>query len=155
MASWAEFAAAEPELAARVQERFQIRKHKTLATLRRDGSPRISGIEIQFEGGQMVLGMMPDSRKLSDLRRDARLAIHSPTDDPPAERPAAWRGEAKISGQATFVDSPSSSGGGTGSAPSVHIDIAEVVFTQLNEQGDRLVVESWHPGVGRRRIERE
>jgi hypothetical protein len=155
MASWAEFAAAEPELAARVQERFQIRKHKTLATLRKDGSPRISGIEVQFEAGQVVLGMMPNSRKLADLRRDARLAIHSPTDDPPLERPAAWLGEAKISGRATFLDSPASSGGGTGSPPSVHIDIAEVVFTHLNEQGDRLVVESWHPGVGRRRIERE
>ena len=34
MSSWAEFAASEPELAARVEERFSIRKHKTLATLR-------------------------------------------------------------------------------------------------------------------------
>lgn len=154
MASWGAFAAAEPELAARVQERFQIRKHKTLATLRKDGSPRISGIEIQFEGGQMVLGMMPDSRKLADLRRDPRVAIHSPTDDPPAERPAGWRGEAKVSGRALLFED-SSVREGQGAAPSVQIDIAEVVFTHLNERGDRLVVESWHPGVGKRRIERE
>jgi hypothetical protein len=151
MASWAEFSAAEPELAARVEERFGIRKHKTLATLRKDGSPRISGIEIQFDDGQVVLGMMPDSRKLADLRRDPRLAIHSPTDDPPAERAAAWPGEAKISGRALLVDAPAT-GGGT--APLVRIDISEVVFTHLNEQGDRLVVESWHPGGGRRRMER-
>src|SRR5690349_3584442 len=121
MASWAEFAAAEPELAARVEERFAIRKHKTLATIRKDGSPRISGIEIQFEQGQIVLGMMPESRKLADLRRDPRVAIHSPTDDPPLDRPAAWRGEAKISGRAVLFES------------SVEIDVTEVVFTHLNE----------------------
>ena len=40
MPSWAEFAAAEPELAAKVRERFGIRKHKTMASLRKDGSPR-------------------------------------------------------------------------------------------------------------------
>ena len=147
MASWAEFAGAEPELAARVEERFAIRKHKTLATLRKDGAPRISGIETQFNDGQLVLGMMPDSRKLADLRRDPRLAIHSPTDDPPAERPAGWRGEAKISGRAVLVD-------GSSTAPMVQIDISEVVFTHLNDQGDRLVVESWHPAGGKRRIER-
>lgn len=149
MASWAEFVAAEPELAARVEERFAIRKHKTMATLRKDGSPRISGIEIQFEDGQMVLGMMPDSRKLDDLRRDPRVAIHSPTEDPPADSPPAWRGEAKVSGRANLLDSPSPSAG-----PSIHIDITEVVFTHLNEAGNRLVVESWHPGGSTRRLER-
>jgi pyridoxamine 5'-phosphate oxidase-like protein len=150
MASWADFAAAEPELAARVEERFGIRKHKTLATIRKDGSPRISGIEIQFDDGQVVLGMMPDSRKLADLRRDPRVAIHSPTDDPPVERPAAWKGEAKISGRATLPEASSP----TGEGPSIQIDIAEVVFTHLNEQGDRLVIESWHPGGGKQRLER-
>jgi hypothetical protein len=43
MAGWAAFTAAEPRLAGQIQERFAIRKHKTLATLRKDGSPRISG----------------------------------------------------------------------------------------------------------------
>ena len=40
MASWAEIEAAAPELAARARERFDAFRHKTLATLRRDGSPR-------------------------------------------------------------------------------------------------------------------
>ena len=30
--------------------RFDVRKHKTLATVRSDGSPRISGIEVEFAG---------------------------------------------------------------------------------------------------------
>ncbi len=83
MASWAEFASAEPALASRVKERFAIRKHKTLATLRKDGSPRISGIEVEFADGELFLGMMPGSLKLRDLERDPRLALHSPTEDPP------------------------------------------------------------------------
>ncbi len=83
MASWAEFASAAPALASRVRQRFDVRKHKTLATLRKDGSPRISGIEVEFADGELFLGMMPGSLKLYDLERDPRLALHSPTEDPP------------------------------------------------------------------------
>jgi hypothetical protein len=43
----------------------------TLATLRRDGSPRISGTEVEFTDGQVWLGMMPGSLKALDLRRRA------------------------------------------------------------------------------------
>jgi hypothetical protein len=149
MASWAEFASAEPGLASRVAERFGIRKHKTLATLRKDGSPRISGIEVEFANGELFLGMMPGSRKLRDLERDPRLAIHSPTDDPPPGNPAGWPGEAKIAGQAVDVsDSPDAGG------RRFRIDITEAVLTHLNEGGDQLVVESWRPGKGSTRLER-
>jgi len=151
MASWAEFASAEPALASRVKERFAIRKHKTLATLRKDGSPRISGIEVEFVNGELVLGMMPDSLKLRDLERDPRLAIHSPTDDPPPGNPPGWPGEAKLAGYAlevAFPDSPVAGG------RRFRIDITEAVFTHLNEAGDQLVVESWRPRNGVRRLER-
>jgi hypothetical protein len=151
MARWAEFAAAEPALASRVEERFEIRKHKTIATLRRDGSPRISGIEVEFANGELLLGMMPDSLKMRDLERDPRLALHSPTEDPPAGNPAGWPGEAKIAGHAVEVDfSDSPVAGGR----RFRIDITEAVLTHLNKAGDRLVVESWHPGKGSARIER-
>jgi len=151
MANWAEFASAEPALASRVQQRFDIRKHKTLATLRKDGSPRISGIEVEFADGEVFLGMMPDSLKLRDLERDPRLAIHSPTDDPPEGNPRAWAGEAKLAGYArevTFPGSPVADG------RRFRIDITEVVLTHLNDAGDRLVIESWRPGKGSRRLER-
>lgn len=151
MASWAEFAAAEPALAARVEERFGIRKHKTLATLRQDGSPRISGIEADFVDGELYLGMMPDSVKLRDLDHDPRLALHSPTDDPPSENPSGWVGEAKIAGRAVEVNFASSPVLG---ARRFRVDIAEVVLTHLNDAGDQLVVESWREGRGRRRVER-
>jgi hypothetical protein len=151
MASWAEFASAEPALASRVEERFGIRKHKTLATLRKDGSPRISGIEVEFANGELLLGMMPDSLKLRDLERDPRLAIHSPTDDPPKDNPRGWPGEAKLAGYAHEVDFPDSPVAG---GRRFRIDITEAVLTHLNEVGDQLVVESWRPGNGVRRLER-
>jgi hypothetical protein len=150
MARWSAVRAAAPDFAARVEERFAIRKHKTLATVRQDGSPRISGIETEFENGEIYLGMMPNSRKLHDLRRDPRLAVHSPSEDPPIDRPAGWRGEAKIAGRALDVPEAASPEPGR-----IRLDITEVVLTSLNEAGTRLVVESWHPGRGLQRLERE
>jgi len=151
MASWAEFASAEPALASRVQQRFDIRKHKTLATLRKDGSPRISGIEVEFADGELFLGMMPGSRKLDDLERDPRLALHSPTDDPPPGDPRGWPGEAKLAGfarEVVFTNAPAEGG------RRFRVDIAEAVLTHLNDAGDQLVIESWHPGEGTQRRER-
>jgi hypothetical protein len=132
MASWAQVEAGAPEFAARVRELFQARKHKTMATLRADGSPRISGIETEF-GEQLTFGSMAGSRKSADLQRDSRVALHSPSVDPPEDDPAAWVGEAKIAGRAVATH------GG------YRVDIAEVVLTYL---GGGLVVESWHPRRG-------
>jgi hypothetical protein len=124
------------------------RKHLTMATLRRDGSPRISGTEIELAGGQLYIGSMPRAVKAQDLLRDPRVAIHGPTEDPPSGQPAAWKGEAKIAGRATEVEPG-------GPAHRFVIDIQEVVITHLNEAGDRLVVESWNPTGGLRTMERE
>ena len=119
-----------------------------MATLRRDGSPRISGTEIEFEDGQLRIGSMPDAVKAADLRRDPRVAIHGPTDDSPEGNPAGWKGEAKVAGTATEVNSGSS-------AHRFLIDVHEVVITRLNEAGDRLVIESWNPARGYIVLERE
>ena len=64
---------------------------------------------------------------------------------------ADWPGEAKIAGRAVEVGSPDASVEGAGRFA---IDISEVAFTHLNDAGDRLVIESWHPGRGLRSIER-
>jgi hypothetical protein len=148
MASWAEFEAAEPEFAARVRGLMAKRKHLTMATLRRDGSPRVSGTEVEFADGQLRIGSMTNAVKAQDLRRDPRVAIHGPTEDPPTTKPAAWKGEAKVSGTATEVESGSD-------AHRFLIDIQEAVITRLNEAGSRLVVESWNPTRGYRVLERE
>jgi hypothetical protein len=151
MVSWSDLVAAEPDFAQRVHGVFEVRKHKTLATLRRDGSPRISGIEAKFEDGELWLGMMPGSMKAADLRRDPRLALHSPTVDTPEDDPTSWAGEAKITGHGIEVPGSESSG-----EPSnrFRIEISEVVLTYVGRSADHLVIESWSHGRGLRRHER-
>ncbi|MHB1592971.1 MAG: pyridoxamine 5'-phosphate oxidase family protein [Streptosporangiaceae bacterium] len=151
MTAWRDVERAEPEFALRVQELFDARRHKTLATVRADGSPRISGIEAAFEDGDLVFGSMPNARKGTDLRRDPRFALHSATTDPVEGAEAQWPGEAKISGRA--IPAGPISDGPAGDR--FRADIAEVVHTHLDEQASRLVVEWWTPAHGLRRIERE
>jgi len=151
MTAWRDVERAEPEFAQRVRRLFEARRHKTIATVRADGSPRISGIEAAFEDGQLVFGSMPNARKGADLRRDPRFAMHSATVDPVEGSEAQWPGEAKISGRASYA-------GPTTEAPDgdrFYADITEVVHTHLNERATMLVVDWWTPTHGLRRIERE
>ena len=151
MASWTDVEHAEPEFAARVRRLFEAHKHKTIATLRADGSPRLSGIEAEFDGGELTFGSMPGARKGADLRRDPRFALHSATVDPPDGDPSSWAGDAKISGEATFVRELD----GEPPGELFRADITEVVTTGLNEAATMLIIESWRPGRGLRRVERE
>lgn len=149
MTAWSDLERAEPEFAVRVQSLFDAHRHKTIATIRADGSPRISGIEAVFENGEVVFGSMPHARKGADLRRDPRFALHSATIDPVDGAEAEWPGEAKISGRAIPVGPPGGADGDTFRA-----DITEVVHTHLNDKATLLVVEWWTPQGGLRRVER-
>ena len=151
MTAWQDVEQAAPEFAQRVRMLFDAHKHKTIATLRADGSPRISGIEAVFEDGELAFGSMPNARKGADLRRDPRFALHSATVDPIEGAEAQWPGEAKVSGRA-IAAGPTAEGP---SADLFHADIAEVVHTHLNDGATMLVVEWWTPTHGLRRIERE
>ena len=151
MTAWQEVEQEAPEFAQRVRALFDAHKHKTIATLRADGSPRISGIEAAFEDGELTFGSMPNARKGADLRRDPRFALHSATVDPVEGSEAQWPGEAKISGQA-IAAGPITEGP---DGDLFRADIAEVVHTHLNEEATMLVIEWWTPGHGLRRIERE
>jgi hypothetical protein len=147
MVSWLEVHADAPDFARRVEQALRRNKHLTMATLRADGSPRISGTELEVNDGDLWLGSMPKARKALDLLRDPRVAIHGPTADPPDD-PKGWLGEAKVSGRAVEVPHEDAS-------HRFRIDIEEVVFTHLNDAGDRLVIEAWHPGRGVEVVERE
>ena len=151
MTAWRDVEQAEPGFAQRGRALFDAHRHKTIATVRADESPRISGIEAVFEDGELVFGSMPNARKGADLRRDPRFALHSGTVDPVEGSEAQWPGEAKISGRA-IVAGPISEGAG---GDRFHADIAAVVHTHLNQQATMLVVEWWTATHGLRRIERE
>jgi hypothetical protein len=146
VATWEEFSAEAPELAATVRRGFEAAKHHVLATLRRDGSPRVSGTEVDFRGPDLALGSMGGARKAADLRRDGRFALHAN----PGE---AMRtdGDVKVAGYA--VEAPRSDGLPQGSHPFL-LDLREAVVTSIHPDGDRLVIESWRPGQPVKRIER-
>ncbi len=151
MTRWQDVRDGAPEFAGRVQALFEAHKHKTMATLRADGAPRISGIEAEFEDGELFFGSMPNARKGDDLRRDPRFALHSATVDPVEGAEAEWPGEAKISGRAVSV-------GATTEGPAgerFRADIAEVALTHLDEKATLLVIEWWTPAGGLRKVERE
>jgi hypothetical protein len=155
MPSWSEFEAAAPELAQAVRERLDAHSHKTIATLRRDGSPRISGIEAQLRDGELWIGSMWQARKAHDLQRDPRYALHSGSDEP-----SDWRGDAKLSGVAEEITDPERvkevNGNDAPPGPShlFRLDLREVSTVGLNEQRNAIVIDVWTPERGVRRIER-
>ena len=137
-----------PELAARARALFEAHKHKTMATLRKDGSPRISVIELEFRDGDVWFGSMWRAVKALDLQRDPRFAIHSGSNDPDD-----WDGDAKIAGRAeeiTTEEGVEHEDGGAEQEPShsVRLDISELSVVRLGEPRDHLVIESWHEGRG-------
>lgn len=153
--TWREFEEAVPSFAARVQTLFDAGRHKTIATVRADGSPRISGIECEFVDGHLRFGSMTGARKAADLARDPRFALHGPTFHPVEGKEREWPGEAKIAGRAI----PAGPVGAEGEADqpggeAFVADIAEVVITRLDPEATKLVVESWTPAGGLRQVER-
>lgn len=151
MTSWGDLERAEPAFAARVRELLDAHRHKTIATLRADGSPRISGIEASIEDGELTFGSMPGARKGADLRRDPRFALHGATVDPVEGQEAAWPGEVKVAGRAELVGAL----GGDGPAGDLfRADLTEVAHTHLDEAATMLVVEWWTPARGLQRVER-
>ena len=158
MTTWAVFAAEAPNLAASVRASLDANKHKTLATLRRDGAPRISGTEIMFAGDDLWLGSMWQAIKARDLLRDPRFALHAATIDP-GDDPSSWPGESKLSGVVEAVTDPDRLRAvvGEGGGEQMHVfrcDLREVVHTALSPQADRLVIDLWRPGDPVRRFER-
>jgi len=159
MVSWNVIESTAPEFAATVRGLFDAHRHKVLATLRKDGSPRVSGIEVQFRDGEVWFGTMPNSLKGRDLLRDPRLGLHSASDDPPDD-PREWPGDAKIAGRAVDVTEPDvikSIVEGTEAPSESHVfrvDISEVVHTRVGDPADHLVIDFWREGAGLRRITR-
>lgn len=158
MAAWGALVESEPEFARRVRGHLDAGVHKTIATLRRDGSPRISGTEARFADGELWIGAMWRSRKALDLHRDPRFALHGASADPPG-----WNGDAKVSGRVEEVDDPERkqallvAGEAQPQAGPWHLfllDIEEAVVVGLNDARDAMVVELWREGEGVRRAER-
>jgi hypothetical protein len=155
VASWSEFEAAAPELAEKVQAHLDAHVHKTLATIRRDGSPRISGTETRLVDGELWIGSMWQALKARDLQRDPRFALHSGSADPPE-----WSGDAKLAGVAEEITDEDRvkeiNGEAAAGGPShlFRLDLGEVSTVGLNDDRTALVIEVWTPDGGVRTMKR-
>jgi hypothetical protein len=151
--SWSDFESAAPELAASVRRRLDAHTHKTLATIRADGSPRISGTESQFSDGELWIGSMPHARKARDLQRDPRFALHSGSDEP-----SEWKGDAKLAGVVEEITDAERRrqviGDGHGSSHLFRLDLREVSTVGLDDARTKLIIRVWTPERGERTIER-
>lgn len=147
MASWSELESDQPDFAQRLRARLDAFTHKTIATLRKDGSPRISGTEVIFHGDDLWIGSMSRSRKALDLLRDPRFALHSGSEDPPG-----WDGDGKVSGAAQEVTDPElfsevmPEGTEPGAAHLFRLDLLDATLIGLDEERKHLVIELWRPG---------
>lgn len=157
MANWEQFTAEAPDLAAQVRARLEAHRHKTMATIRADGSPRISGTEVELRGGQVYLGGMPGNRRFADLRRDPRVAIHSGSD-----HPDTWTGDAKLSGQAFEITDPAGLEAFRGEAGEVppgpfelfRVELTEASVVRLSDDRSHLLIDVWREGQGVRQVAR-
>ncbi|MFD8498191.1 pyridoxamine 5'-phosphate oxidase family protein [Amycolatopsis sp. NPDC059657] len=149
MATWQRFTEEAPELAEKVLARFLADKSHVLATLRADGSPRVSGSEVDFHGQDIFIGSMLNAVKARDLQRDGRFAIHA---YPGVED----GGDAKIAGVAVEITDweELKSVVGADAEPShlFRLDLTEAVLTWVDT--DTLWVERWAPGRPRVRFAR-
>jgi Pyridoxamine 5'-phosphate oxidase len=151
VASWSEIQATEPEFAADAKGLMEQRVHKALATIRADGSPRVSGIEARFIDGELSFGSMPNSPKVRDLAADPRFALHSGSHEP-----EIWAGDSKFAGTVIEVTDPEvkqayKDAAGTAPPGDYHLyktDITEIVVIRLGEPADHLVVRRWTPQGG-------
>ena len=156
MPAWKVVEEEAPEFAERVRRLFEAGRHKTIATLRADGSPRVSGIECEFSDGELRFGSMTGARKGADLKRDARFALHGPTFHPEEGNEREWPGEAKIAGRALRAGAPATDEATEAPDGEMFVaDITEVVITGLDAQATKLVIESWTPERGLQRVERD
>lgn len=154
-ARWADFAAAAPDLAKTVEERFGAHRHHVLATLRKDGSPRTSGLEVRFLDGEFWLGMMPDSLKAHDLLRDPRFALQAN----PGDGTGMGGGDVRIGGRAYEVTDTAVKGAYVEEVEPpepFHLfrtELTEVVRSCV-EDDKYLVVQVWKPGEPLRTVKR-
>lgn len=167
MASFADVESVEPDLADRVRAILSSTINAVLGTVRRDGSPRLSGADPYFHDGQLRIWSMPGARKGQDLRRDSRVAVHSIPWDSRRLRdgaPDVGQADAKVSGTAVLA---SDAGdlfafrawlkSERGFEPPEDWDLFTIdidALTVISVDGGQLVVDRWSTTDGRQTTRR-
>ena len=98
--SWSKLESQAPDIA----EFGKVRLHNKvayLATIRKDGSPRVHPFTPIIGEGHLFVFMEPTSPKGNDLRRDDRFAMHCSVSDTSGKS-----GEFSVAGRAKFIEDP-------------------------------------------------
>lgn len=143
---WGDFARLAADLAERARLIVTAHPHHVIATLRRDGSPRVGGTNVFVTGDTLWIGMMKVAARVEDLRRDPRCAIHSaPVDE------HLTHGDLRLDLIATEATDTraaellaSRGGGGTGVV--FTLEVTGVSLVRVD--GKELVIDTWRPGRG-------
>ncbi|KFZ78415.1 pyridoxamine 5'-phosphate oxidase [Amycolatopsis sp. MJM2582] len=149
MATWQQFSEEAPALAEKIKERFTAAKSHVLATVRRDGSPRVSGSEVDFREQDLLIGSMIGAMKAKDLQHDGRFAIHA------ASAIDEGGADAKVSGKAVEITDPAEVArlqGDDGEAHVFRLDLTEAVLTWV--EGNTIYFDFWKEGQGLKRLAR-
>jgi hypothetical protein len=98
--SWKSLEEQQPELAAFGAERLNGNV-AYLATVRKDGAPRVHPTTPIIGAGHLFVFMEPTSPKGYDLRRDDRYAMHCSVSDN-----SGGSGEFSVTGRARLIEDP-------------------------------------------------
>jgi hypothetical protein len=158
MTTWADFEEAEPALAERARRLLVGDRPAVIATLRNDGSPRVSGIDLAVVAGELWFASALGTRLCGDLERDPRFALHGP----PSAR-AEWAGDAKLNGRAVREERPErlEAAAAALGVPDraryaiFRVDVDQVIVTTDADAPDRLAIALWRPTLPLSRMTRQ
>ena len=152
---WADLEAAQPRLGALGREKLGGPGVVLVATIRRDGSPRLSPVEPLFWRGDLWLSMGLGSRKAFDLRSDPRILVHNIVTNRDG-----GEGEFKVRGRAVPEEDPTIQDGFSrtvaaelGWTPEIgkfhlfSVDVEGVTFIRWDDATNDQFVTRWPPGT--------
>ena len=148
---WSSVEDEAPGVAQAVRACFDARRMKCLATMRRNGWPRLSETSgVLLAEGQLWLALI-HSAKARDLHADARVGIHcgSPSDE--------WRTSARVTGWARpatpelrdrlYAARPELASRGS-SIELMTVAATEVVITGPDPESGQIAIEWWNAATG-------
>ena len=142
MASWSEFRAARPEMAATGEETL-FRSGSgdgLLTTIAGDGLPRTHPVNVGIVDGRLLTFVQGSSAKARDLTTDGRYALHAHVDP---DRPR----EFLLRGRGTVITNATTREGAAGSWPFTPDDSYPLVELDIEHAllGDRADADAWPP----------
>jgi hypothetical protein len=151
---WSEFERGQSRMARLGREHLITPGVVLVATIRRDGTPRVSPVEPFLLDGDLWLSMMWQSSKARDLLRDPRILVHSViTSRDGAEGEFKVRGTARLESELTIrrrhAEAVAASLGWRPDLDRSHlfsVDISKVSYLSYDTASGDQHVAIWPPG---------